>query len=352
MTENTNRCVGSFTPRADNRIQPVSGWPLSLLGPLEAEHPGTLWRVMRRGPQWRHAYFAWLAQYAAESDAATICGAAERESADLIRAVFGAPAPDGLAGALSKLGFEPCSRPFYSNLREVLADRTPLGLRRARTIKQVPILTEGMVDAIQTLNPHLCSPRVVARYAHRSAAERLNAEARAVLQVCSGENWETIKLAVETEDRRGWPGWAAMKLARADRPLPEALPTDGLPGARRVTPRNIEAIGAEFNNCLGGQAAYRARLLSGRFAMVALAAPKVLVQMFLLADGTWVVTHVHLTKNADPSRALMEEVSGLLEPLGVRVLILAPMPRQLEDLKQVLSDWRCPTIELLDLIDD
>lgn len=340
-----------------NSWQPIYGWPMRYVSMVEARSPGALWRLMRLSPERRQALFAALSRQDGREPAnpsilsrfdldelfELALTAAPRP---LLERAFG-DCPDGLVGALRKLGFKPHGREIYLRLWEVFRRGGPEDRVRARAIQQLPTLDENLLGAALALDLNLLSPRTVMRCGDAKSAETLNARAQVVRAVCSGETSDTIRSAVETEGRRSWPGWFPTKLSGADRPLPHQLPTDGAEGFERVTPHNAARFAAEFRNCLRTSEVMLARMLSGCFALVAYrGAFKALLEMVKLDEG-WAVSMVHVERNGPVSRDIMLKLRAIMEPLGVRVLIVASPPPE----AAVMRDAIQPFERMIDILD-
>lgn len=237
--------------------QPIHGWPMEYIAVVEAKEPGRLWRLMHAAPPRRQAVFAALAILDAQPSSVglevlrrLLDDGLKLAPRDLLERSFGS-CPDGMAGALGKLGFAPLSAVRYRQLRELFEGSAPNQLIRAQAIRQMAHLDDGIIEAALTLDADLLSPRVLMKVTSGRAAEKTNAQARLIRQVCTGETSLTLRAAISADEDRGWPGWFTKKLEKADNPFPHDLPTDTDPEFERVSPRNAQKIGAEFKNCLG-----------------------------------------------------------------------------------------------------
>jgi hypothetical protein len=336
---------------------------MRLIGPFEEAAPGILWKLMRSRPQWRHALFAafsqglfddpaeFLHRACGDGDAANwslvvqaaIDAALRLKPRDLVEIAFGQEPPDGYVGALDKLGFAPAEPEFYGALFRLLTATDPALKARARALTQLPLLTEGRLSAALALRQELVTPTILSRVSSLGAAENLNAKAAAIVAICSGETWTTIRQAIEADQDRSYVTWFQTKLRNADRPFPREVPTDHLSACERVTPANTARIAQEFKNCLSGNHRIFGRLLSGHFALVAWrGAPPVLLELMLLENEGWVCPRIHLSGNAEVSRAVIDAIRDELARLGVTMLIPVSPPAVIKPIKDTLGDWGDP----------
>lgn len=320
--------------------QPIHGWPMQLIALVEAEQPGRLWRLMHASPARRQAIFAALASlHESPSDLSTgvlrrlLDDGLKLAPRDLLERSFGS-CPDGLVGALGKLGFEPLATHRYRQLLDLFEGSAPDQLIRAQAIRQMAHLDDGIIEAALTLDSDLVSPRVLMKVPNGRVAEKTNAQARLIRQVCTGETSLTLRTAISADEDRGWPGWFSKKLERADTPFPHDLPTNGDPEFERVSPKNAQRIGSEFKNCLGRSERFLHRLLSGSFCMVAYRGePTCIIELVKCEGEGWIAPRIHLPNNAAIRREAMVAIQQRLAPLGVRLLIPAEPPKEMALIK-------------------
>lgn len=352
------------------RLQPVGGWPLELLGSIEAAMPGFIWKVMATRPLWRQAVFAVLAKGALD-DPAQFLQSANGWDDDLISwpgllRAFGetiltlrpreiveiglGSCPSGFIGALDKLPFHALTPEFYRTLFDLFASDDPLMKRRRRVLEQLPILDEGRLDAVLNLDLAVLSPTVVDRFPTARAAERLGEQIAIVRMLCSTATDAAVRASLEGEAPNRYPGWLERWLQKVDRPLPHQLPTDALDFLERVTPATAKSVGEAFDNCLGRDPEGLTSLMSsGVFAMLAWRDAGLLIELTLLDDGTWMARRIHARSNATVTDEMRLKVRAALEPVGVVVPIAAASPPELTPVIRELGTWRAPLIDMLDI---
>lgn len=351
-------------------LQPICGWPLVAFGKLDSAAPGFLWQAMQTRPRWRQAVFAALAT-GIEERPIDFLRAAQGEFNDpdtwaetlaelaaalrvmkprqIVEATFGV-CPDGLLGSLDKLGFSAMSPDAYAGLISIFTADDPDTLRLRRVVQQIAHLDEDRLAAIQVLDPSLLSTTTAMRMGCRRDADRINAQAAVVRLTCSGVTEDDLRAAIGGDDRRMGNCWFSRLISsRADRLLPSELPTDGYLDFVRVTPANRERMGREFRNCLGSADMLTSRLLGGTWAMVAWMAEKLLVEITLTTDGTWIVTGLHAHANARVTRVAVEKVAERLAPLGVKCFLPARCPQDLNAVRDAFGSWDHAMIDVIDL---
>jgi hypothetical protein len=350
-------------------LQPITGWPLKQFGMIEQARAGFLWRAMHTRPQWRQAAFAVLASDILDDPRGFLFRATgecdeqqnwsgrlsrfgqailEMRPRDIIETAFG-DCPDGVLGALDKIGFEALRAEAYPRLHAIFASDDPALRSRRRCLEQLSLLHEGHLDSIETLDPAALTPTIVNRHASRERAARLNEEIGLIKLLCSSATDDALRSSLEGDHYDRYPGWTGRWLQKVDMPLPRALPTDPLPFLERITPATAKAIGQEFENCLGRDSeGLSGMMMSGVFAMLAWREEGLLIELTLLDDGSWMSRRIHARCNAPVTDDMRLKVRSALEPVGVAVPIAAAHPPQLAPLLRELGVWRTP-IDFLDI---
>lgn len=349
-------------------VQPVSGWPLPAFGTLDAASPGFLWQTMQMRPLWRQAVFlamsAGLMERPVEFLARSI-GEVEPDAAwanvlaelaatlrlmkprEVVEGAIGA-CPDGLLGALDKLGFEPMSPEGYGRLTSFF--RNPTARKRRKVVEQIAHLDEDRLLAIEALDEVLLTPTIAMRAGRSRDAVRLNAQVAAARLLCSGVSDQDLRVAIEADNGRLGRDWFSKLLSRrADRLLPLDHPTDGDAEFERVTPFNRRRFGEAFQNCLGRHDMLLGRFLSGTWAMVAWAPAQVLVETTLSTDSSWLLTGLHAHANGRVTRATIERVAARLGPLGVKCFLAAKPPEELAAVRDALGAWDHAMVDVINL---
>lgn len=252
-----------------------SDWALDRAINLDRACPGLLASTLYYGPARRQAVFlvlasfGWLGQpeiarrlrHAVEdtdapgqSDEAVIGWAILliRRPRDLVRALFGS-VPDGLLGAMQRLGHDPVGAPeTYKELQRLFFSDASADKGRVKVLGQMSgSLVGAQIEIVSLLDPMLLHPAFVANvYETRQVAD-LNAALAYVRARCSGATDEAIRSSLarlKPGDHRSmlYKWWAY----RFDR-LPRSLDTHGDPTL--VILGSAEALsdaGRRYANCL------------------------------------------------------------------------------------------------------
>lgn len=351
------------------RLQPISGWPLKHIAVIENASPGYLWKLMATRPQWRHATFAaftrgilddpepflnrvhgWIAPHETWSECIAEVGATllRLRPREIIDAAFGS-CPNGLNGLLDKCGFDALAEDIYARLHAIYASTDPAIRARKRCLEQLPDFQEGYLAAVETLDPVFLTPGIVRRYQGHEAAARLNGSVSMIRLLVSTADDTAIRDSLEKEERRPFPGWFSRWLQRSDQPLPRKLPTDGIDFLERITPSTARSIGHQFGNCLGRDPdGLSTQMCSGVMAMLVWREAGLLIEIVQAEDDSWFVRRVHARQNAQVTRDNMRDVREVLEPVGIKVVIVKSSPPELEPLLRELGSWRMPLFDLMD----
>lgn len=254
---------------------PFSGWALARVIDLDGECSGLLAATFRFGVQRRQALFLILAAIevhgldqvahslrAPESapdrhaaNAAGIVGHALlqlRRPRDLIRAVLGG-SPDGLVGALSRLGPEPIGEPdAYLELARLFFSTDLADRRRVRVLGQISGgLAGAQIKVVCLLDPVLLHPMLVATISEAQQVAELHRALAYIRAHCSRASDEAIRASLSRLRPDGlWPQLIKAWAARFDR-LPCTFDTHGDPTLIVLSSASalIDA-GRRYENCL------------------------------------------------------------------------------------------------------
>lgn len=339
MIEQTNPERSEITlPRI---LRAPSGWVLEDLCRLDALHPGFLRRATEARPAWRHAVALaianglfdhadrFLARCVPDDLSAlswpeiltrTAAAIMEMKPAEIVEASFGS-CPDGLAGSLSKLGFDPnLDREALLALHAVFAD--PQHTRRRKVIEQLKVLDQGLFEAAMITDLALITPKTIGRLRHGRAAEAFNS-AVAILRrhVSTATDTALAKSLADIGPETSVRDWARTWLARADvnLPSPPWLGGDGLILLRNgellatAGRRTKTCIETRINLVVAGQAAYYLEPEAGVIACV------------IRTEKDWLACQVIGFRNGRVPKPVRDRVLGILERNGV------PVFRPIED---------------------
>lgn len=352
-----SRAAESSGPVERRWYPALSGWLLSELVALEEHASGILLTATRAGPAWRNAVALaaasgvlerpddFLLRACAEDHGsrpwpevvAILCSLlTEMKPADIVTATLG-ECPDGLLGALKKIGPDPLTTPgAYLRLHALFASDLPEHRARRRVIEQLVSLNDDLLQVCECLDLALLTPEVARNTRTAIEAHRLNELAATIRRVCSTATDEALRQSIEQSGRFHISNWARGWISRADRLPTSPLPTDDDPDLLRVTPASAAEVGREFRNCLATKAS---RLALGLWAAVAWRERGLIVSLTKLQDGDWLVTGIHAHGNGDVTRDMVEAVQAKFTRPGIHCFLPARPSREMAA-ASTLFHWR------------
>ncbi|CAO4151985.1 hypothetical protein DHODJN_17755 [Methylorubrum extorquens] len=252
-----------------------SGWELDRAIILDCVCPGLLASTLYFGPTRRQAMFLvmasidWLGQAEiasrfrraiedsdalGQSDEAVIGRAILllRRPRDLVRAVFGS-VPDGLLGAMQRLGHAPVGAPeTYRELQRLFFSEVSADRRRVKVLGQMAgSLVGAQIEIVSLLDPVLLHPAFVALVHETEQVAELNASLAYVRARCSDATDEAIRSSLtrlKRDDHRSalFRWWSH----RFDR-LPRSLDTRGDPTLVILgSAKALSDAARRYENCL------------------------------------------------------------------------------------------------------
>ena len=262
--------------------------------------PGVIRRLLCSGPMRRQAVFATIAtevvaerhrQITAEDDdhAAAVAKAEvlrDGRAREVIALATGDHVPDGLLGALERVGLSPLKLSL-AYLRLIDVFMRPEQRHVADGLRHVGAIHDKTLLIIDKLPPWLIHPQVLSRLESVSDA-RAFVEAVAFAQtVNSAATDERIVGALaHMGSQTTLPELVARFVRRADRELGQPLPADA-----DVTPiRTIQEMivtSRRFRNCLGTNKRI-VSALRGRTAHAIYKDGVAIIEFIALSDGSWV----------------------------------------------------------------
>jgi hypothetical protein len=343
----TNHLIEHLRPNAATNqpgkdwFSPLSGWLLSTLVALEEDCGGTLLFAYKAGPLWRNAVAVAVATGNLDHHPETFLLRAHGEvdescDAPSLRAQFATAIqnmkpqhiveaaldvlPPSLCGSLKKIGNEPLTTAqAYKRLVDLLGSTNAEDRARRRVLEQVNArLTDNLLQVIETVDLAILTPTVATSIHDASEAHRLNARLRAIRQLCSTANDQSLRESADAMGSNFNAGsFARSWLARADRLEPLGLPIDDAPGVIRINPAKAEDWGRRFRNCVSS---YSHEMAAGASAFFVIEALSVIV-VLRLTDAGWMLVGVHTHGNGPVARAVVETVKDRLSGLGILCIL-------------------------------
>ncbi|MGA4555490.1 hypothetical protein [Methylorubrum aminovorans] len=268
-TASTSATRQHLTPKT------YSGWTLDRAIILDCACPGLLASTLYFGPARRQAVFLLLASFdwlgqaeiasrfrrviedrdaPGQSDEAVIGRAILllRRPRDLVRALFGS-VPDGLVGAMQRLGHDPVGAPeTYRELQRLFFSAAAADRRRVKVLGQMAGSFVGaQIEIVSLLDPVLLHPAFVANVYETQQVAELNAALAYVRARCSRATDEAIRSSLarlKPGDHRStlYKWWTY----RFDR-LPRSLDTRGDPTLVILgSAAALADAGRRYANCL------------------------------------------------------------------------------------------------------
>lgn len=331
-----------------------SGWALDQTIILDCACPGLLASTLYFGPTRRQAVFLvmasidWLGQAEiasrfrraiedhdapGQSDEAVIGWAILllRRPRDLVRILFGT-VPDGLLGAMHRLGHDPVGGPeTYQELQRLFFSDTPADKRRVKVLGQMTgSLVGAQIEIVSLLDPLLLHPAFVANVYETKQVAELNAALAYVRARCSRATDEAIRSSLarlKPGDHRStlYKWWTY----RFDR-LPRTLDTRGDPSL--VILGSAEALAdasRRYANCLKSKAG---EVYLGNYVYIeyrpAVPEPGVIAELRVTTQG-FLLEGLYARKNCKVRPERAAAVRRKLAACGVALYDHAPDDRDL-----------------------
>ena len=343
LIEHLRSSAATSQPGKDG-FSPLSGWLLSTLVGLEEDcNSGgiLLFAFKSGGPLWRNAVAVAVATGNLDHHLETFLLRAygsvdESRDAPSLRAQFAMAIqtmkpqqiveaaldvlPPSLCGSLKKIGNELFTTPeAYGRLIDLLSSTNAEHRARRRVLEQVnERLTDNLLQIIETLDLAVLTPTVVTRIHDAGEAHRLNARLRAIRQLCSTANDQSLRESADAMGSNFNAGsFVRSWLARSDILEPLGLPIDDASDLIRLNPVSAEGWGRVFRNCVSS---YANEMVAGASAFFVIEALSVIV-VLRLTDAGWMLVGVHTHGNGPVPRAVVETVKDRLIELGVLCIL-------------------------------
>lgn len=290
------------------------GWATGRLIEHDARAPGAIRRLLCSGPARRQAVYALIASELAaerhEQIARAYKGDADIERSEIVRdggarevlaELLGREPPDGLKGALERVGLNPLIDPrLYAKLIELYTD--PAARRPREALKYVGQIRPVMIRAIDILPTCLLHHNVLTRLTSMTDAHGVVEAVQFAKSVNSRATDEVILEAVaRMREEAKLEELIARFIRRADRPLAAPIPADEdvWPVQSVVT---LVGTARHFRNCLATERKV-VGALRGRAAYAVLRG-EVVMEFLALSTGAFLFVGAHGKKNGAVSPEL------------------------------------------------
>ncbi len=242
-------------------------------------------------------------------------------SKEVVAAAIG-DVPNGLAGALAKLGVRPMPLPtHYQMLFEVLSGNEVTTRQRAKTLIQLPRLDADILEVVLLVDPVGLIPDLISRLGSTDRVHRINAAIKALRSV-AGASDEALRQSLEHRAR----SFRLHEFVNSWLPKVSALPHSctalKAPDFERVVPATAAIIGKRFSNCLATKIH---DLVSGVWSAW-IWEPGDLIVVLTEVETGFVLSGIYGHDNDPPSDEHAAKVRGVLAEAGVICLTRAPVP--------------------------
>lgn len=319
------------------RLVPIrSGWALDAAACLDEARPGFLRHLIGAKPRERQAVFTAFDHDVLQDPVGFVEAAIAKtpkpedalaQVADLVlelspRAVIEASVgvvPDGLLGALDRVGEHPLARGDYAKLVDLLAGSGPDSRARRLALRYCGDITPPRLAVIERLHPALLHVNLMPKVRCADHADFANTIVATVMEHSSTATSETIAQAVaDTKGRFTLSSFLTDLLMKNVDRLPEP-PFETDPAILRPlrTPEDFRETGTRFRNCLGNKLVSHA--LVGRAAFYEFQGKAIAV--VIRTQDAWVLGRVHMHRNGMPDPEIVGEVRDAFAAAGVRCLL-------------------------------
>jgi hypothetical protein len=320
---------------------PIEGWPMPFIAELETANPGFLLHTMSAKAKWRQSFYLFLSVVGFDraeeflfhangsdhgkpwSDVLTDLGQTLRALGprEIVTACLG-NVPEGLAGALTKLGLRPMPSPIrYQKIVEVLSGRDAVTRLRAKTLTQLSRLDSDVLDVVLLVDPVGLIPDLIPRLGSLECVHRLNMVLVALRSI-AGASDEALRHSLSGRAttfrlHKFIEGWLpkVSSLPMSCRALEEH------PDFERIMPSTADEAGRRFSNCLSTK---KIDLLTGVWSAWIWTPGDLIVALTEVEQG-FVLSGVFGHDNFPPSDDHASKVREVLGEAGVICLNRKPV---------------------------
>lgn len=323
-------------------LLPIDGWPLPLVAEVETACPGFLLHSFRAKPKWRQAVFLFLAimglgradEFLLRANGSALdqpWPSVLRElgqslmtmgAKEITVATIG-DVPNGLAGALAKLGVGPMLSPtHYQILLQLLLGDDLITRQRAKTLLQLHRLNADIIEVVLMVDTVGLIPDLVPRLGSMDRVHRLNAALKSLRAIAGAED---DALRQSLEDRA--TSFRLHEFVNSWVPSVSSLPPscaalEAHPDFERVVPASATLVGKRFSNCLSSKVH---DLLTGVWSAWVWTPGDLIVTLTEVEQG-FVLSGVFGHDNYPPSDEHTSKVREVLAEAGVICLNRASVP--------------------------
>lgn len=345
-------------------LRAPTGWLLEACCHLDEHHPGFLRRATESAPGWRNAVALAVAgsivsrphDFLSRSHpnpgdlgdptkaVATLL--LSMKPSQIVSASLGG-CPDGLLGALAKLGHAEISPEALLALQAVFVD--PAQARRRKVIVQLQRLDERLLQAAMILDAALISPRLVMDVRHGRGAERFNSAIGILRRHVSTATDAALASSLSNlGPDKHISEWVRSWLRRADKnfPSPPWRGGDGL-----IHLRDGEALRMAADRTRTCIATRVDLVLSGRAAFYLQPKQRLIACVVRTTQG-WLATQVVGERNLPVPPPVRDEIMNILERNGVPIFRPIGDPDGVSAVTGSYLRGRIGEFDLDDVLDD
>ena len=316
----------------DQRYGLLGGWPTGRLIDLDAKVPGVISRVLTSGPARRQAVFAILAaELAAERhqqvigdgpDEGTSLRRAEvirhGSASDILAELLGTAPPQGLSGALERIGLTPMLQPaLYHRLIKIFID--PGQRPVVEALRYVGKITPSMLRSIDLLPGCLLHANVLKKLDGSFEAHQFAEGLAFAKSVNTNLTDEAIfEAASRMRDNMRLDELLSRFIRRADLRLAAPIPAD-----REIRPlqsvRDMIGAGRQFRNCLHTNRKI-VNALRGKAAYAVYGQDDAILEFACLSTGEWLFVAAYGHRNAAVPPAVEQAIFAKAKQAGIAYL--------------------------------
>lgn len=324
-------------------FHPLSGWFLVEMMRLETARPGILAFATRASPLWRNAVAAALSSgvlYAPEGFLLRVNGEVGEEVTEvqvadvfmamkpmpIIQAAYG-ELPSCFSSILRKIGSSLLNTPHaYRRLHRLLTSDEAEHQARRRVLEKLDArLDDELIQVVEVLDLAILSPKTAMAVRTATEAQKLNARAAIIRQVCSIATDAALRQSIEDTPHFRASNWVRGWLGRADRLPRLGIALDDDPGVVRIVPATARTMGREWQNCLAGHTNAVAMSSTAYFAISELN----VIALLTRTDAGWLLSGLHGRANFPVSAETAHRVKDRLSSRGVICLMPSGPPPEL-----------------------
>ncbi len=282
-------------PPPEHHPTHLLGWSTERLVILDALAPGLLQRLLTSAPMSRQAIFAAVAcvEASPQGDTALAPVLLSGKARDIITHVQG-EVPEGLLGALDRIGGEALPRPsYYSALIDIFVD--PVKRPQAMALRHCGRISKLTIDAVAILDERWLLPQVLLRAENLRDVVEFQGAVSLLQSLPRGPSdamVRSILLSLPPRARLGGVIGSLVMRSRAFADQPVVFDEDFRPLA---SAEDLVAASRQFRNCLRHKVL---SALTGWCAYAVYGQDVAIAEFRRLADKSgWVLFDIHAPRN-------------------------------------------------------